>query len=192
LRIKGILSTGCSLSSFLKKIKEKNAFYGNFLSLSKILLIRWPEEINLRFMGYVDKLQQICSLRGMDQATLAQKVGISKSSMSRILSGLQEPKLRLAYDLAQALGVSLDSLINDDLPLESVTKTVPLSEDQLTILNIVERLGYNTAIDRLLAVSNGHATQGNAPVSEAIPTQSQGTRSAVVVGVVASNHKTTG
>ena len=143
-------------------------------------------------MGYVDKLQQICSLRGMDQATLAQKVGISKSSMSRILSGLQEPKLRLAYDLAQALGVSLDSLINDDLPLESVSKTVPLSEDQLTILNIVERLGYNTAIDRLLAVSSGNGHPGTNSGTEISHTPVQGMRPAAVVGVVTTSQKTTG
>lgn len=128
----------------------------------------------------------------MDQATLAQKVGISKSSMSRILSGLQEPKLRLAYDLAQALGVSLDSLINDDLPLESVARTVPLSEDQLTILSIVDRLGYNTAIDRLLAVSNGQGPPTVPANPENIPATAQAIRPpAAVVGVVASSHKST-
>lgn len=113
-------------------------------------------------MGYVDKLHKLCMMRGMDQVTLARRVGISKSSMSRILSGSQEPKLRLAYELAKVLGVTLDSLMNEDLPVSPVARTVPLDEAQLTILNIVDRLGYEESIDRLLAVP-GHPHGGSSP-----------------------------
>src|SRR5437868_1535947 len=66
-------------------------------------------------MGYTEKLQQLCALRGLDQSALAGKLGLSKSSVSRILSGAQEPKLRLAYDLAKVLGVTLDYLVDDSL-----------------------------------------------------------------------------
>ena len=65
---------------------------------------------NLSGMGYSDKLNRLCILRGLDQITLAQKVGISKSSMSRILNGAQEPKLLLAAKLARELGVTLTRL----------------------------------------------------------------------------------
>ena len=34
-------------------------------------------------MGYTDKLQKLCALRGLDQSELAGQVGLSKSSMSR-------------------------------------------------------------------------------------------------------------
>lgn len=115
-------------------------------------------------MGYADKLQQLCLLRGMDQVTLAQKVGVSKSSMSRILNGTQEPKIGLASDLAAALEVPLDYLVNDSAVMQSPVKTMPLTDEQLTILSIVDRLGYEAAIDRLLAVQrttpvNGSTTQ---------------------------------
>ena len=110
-------------------------------------------------MGYADKLQQLCLLRGLDQVTLAQKVGVSKSSMSRILNGTQEPKIRLASDLAVALEVPLDYLVNDSAVLQAPVKTMPLTDDQLTILSIVDRLGYEVAIDRLLAV------QGSVPAN---------------------------
>jgi transcriptional regulator with XRE-family HTH domain len=89
----------------------------------------------------------------MDQITLAQKVGISKSSMSRILNGAQEPKLLLAAKLAYELGVTLDSLVNDSDEIDSLGNIQELTNDQVTILSIVERLGYDVAIDRLLAVS---------------------------------------
>lgn len=109
---------------------------------------------NLCNMGYSDKLNRLCLLRGMDQITLAQKVGISKSSMSRILNGAQEPKLLLAAKLASVLGVTLDFLINDSDDVESAGNVQELTGEQITILSIVERLGYDVAIDRLLAVNS--------------------------------------
>jgi hypothetical protein len=78
--------------------------------------------------------------------------------MSRILSGAQEPKLRLAYDLAKALGVTLDYLVDDSLDPEIVGQLVMVSEDEATILKIVRRLGANAAIDRLLGVSSAGET----------------------------------
>src|SRR3954468_18289956 len=103
-------------------------------------------------MGYADKLQRLCVLRGMDQSGLASKGGLSKSSISRILSGVQEPKLRLAYDLAKALGVTLDYLVDDSPEVDPNAQLVMVTEDELTILKIVRRLSSNVSIDRLLAV----------------------------------------
>lgn len=147
---------------------------------------RSPVHLSLGRMGYADKLQQLCLLRGMDQVTLAQKVGVSKSSMSRILNGTQEPKLRLASDLAEALEVPLDYLVNDSAVLQPPVKTMPLTDEQLTILSIVDRLGYEAAIDRLLAV------QGTGLVKQ--PTQAQNhshPRSVAAVGIRESNGAST-
>ncbi len=135
-------------------------------------------------MGYAEKLQQLCALRGLDQSALAVKVGLSKSSMSRILSGVQEPKLRLAYDLAKALGVTLDYLVDDSPEVDPNAQLVMVTEDELTILKIVRRLSSNVSIDRLLAVpTSGPAApprrvpegQGPpAPPSPAPPGSSEG------------------
>ena len=104
-------------------------------------------------MGYTDKLQRLCALRGLDQSKLASKVKLSKSSISRILSGAQEPKLRLAYDLAKALGVTLDYLVGDSPEVGPNDQLVMLSEDEMMILKIVRRLGSDVAIDRLVNVA---------------------------------------
>src|SRR3954449_3601819 len=106
-------------------------------------------------MGYAEKLQKLCALRGMDQSALASQVGLSKSSISRILSGVQEPKLRLAYDLAKALGVTLDYLVEDAPELGPTQHLVMVSEEEMMILKIVRRLGSNLAIDRLLNAPPG-------------------------------------
>ena len=112
----------------------------------------------LGVMGYAEKLQRLCVLRGMDQTALAERVGLSKSSMSRILGGSQEPKLRLAYDLARALGVTLDYLVDDDLEIDAAGQWVVVTDDEMTVLKLIRRLGTDLAIDRLLGVgpANGH------------------------------------
>ena len=107
-------------------------------------------------MGYTDKLNRLCALRGLDQAALAGQFGLSKSSISRILSGAQEPKLRLAYDLARSLGVTLDYLVDDSMEVDPGEQLVKVSEDEMTILKIVRRIGTDEAIDRLV---NGPAPQ---------------------------------
>ncbi len=104
-------------------------------------------------MGYTDKLQKLCALRGLDQSELASRVGLSKSSISRILSGAQEPKLRLAYDLAKALGVTLDYLVGDAPETGHSDQLVMVSEDEMMIIKIVRELTPNVAIKRLLNVS---------------------------------------
>lgn len=104
-------------------------------------------------MGYTEKLQKLCALRGLDQSELANRVGLSKSSISRILSGAQEPKLRLAYDLANALGVTLDYLVGDSPEASGGDHLVMVSDDELMILKIVKELGPDVSIKRLLNVT---------------------------------------
>ena len=106
-------------------------------------------------MGYSEKLQKLCALRSLDQSTLATRVGLSKSSISRIISGAQEPKLRLAHDLAKALGVTLDYLVEESPELGPAEHLVAVTEEELMVLKIVRRLGANVAIDRLLNVAPG-------------------------------------
>ena len=127
-------------------------------------------------MGYAEKLQQLCALRGLDQSALAVKVGLSKSSMSRILSGVQEPKLRLAYDLAKALGVTLDYLVDDSPEVDPSAQLVMVTEAELTILKIVRRLSSNVSIDRLLAVPapQSAAEPRRAPEGQTPPGSSEG------------------
>lgn len=106
-------------------------------------------------MGYAEKLQKLCVQKGLDQSTLAEAVGLSRSSISRILSGGQEPKLGVAWTLARLVGVPLDYLADEECDDEEPGRGgayVYLSEDELTILKLVRRLGVEASMDRLLAV----------------------------------------
>jgi transcriptional regulator with XRE-family HTH domain len=110
-------------------------------------------------MGYTDKLQKLCALKGLDQAALASKVNLSKSSISRILCGTQEPKLRLAYEIAKVLGVTLDYLADDSPEVDPSDQFVMVTGEELALLNIVRRLGTDVAFDRLLKVHEAAPSQ---------------------------------
>jgi transcriptional regulator with XRE-family HTH domain len=106
-------------------------------------------------MGYAEKMQRVCALKGLDQSSLAESLGLSRSTISRIFSGTQEPKLGMAWGIARALGVSLDFLADDALSADPGGTWTRLTDDELTILKLVRRLGPETAMDRLLAVPGG-------------------------------------
>jgi transcriptional regulator with XRE-family HTH domain len=103
-------------------------------------------------MGYPENLQRLCVQKGFDQALLAEHLGVSRSSISRILSGVREPKLGLAARLARLLGTSLDAMVDESAELAPGDRLVALSDDELAVLKLVRRLGTEEAIDRLLAV----------------------------------------
>lgn len=103
-------------------------------------------------MGYPENLQKICEQKGLGQAELAAGLGLSRSTLSRILRGVQEPKLTLAYELAKALGVSLDTLVEGGGAPGESPRSVILDDDEWTVLRIVRRLGTEAALDRLLGI----------------------------------------
>lgn len=133
-------------------------------------------------MGYAEKLQKLCTLRGYDQSTLAEKIGMSKSTMSRILSGVQEPKIKLAYELAKVLGVTLDYLVDDEMQFDPTGHLVHVTDDEMSILRIVRRLGYDEALGRLVNVPTSPPGASSPP-----PAAGFGGSSAVV-GTGVSGH----
>jgi transcriptional regulator with XRE-family HTH domain len=147
-----------SAKALLHTLNDDNAFHAR----SRITRTRvaipgriFDFFLMMGIMGYSEKLQKLCAMRNLDQSTLATKVGLSKSSISRILSGVQEPKLRLAYDLARALGVTLDYLVDDSPEMGPAQHLLMVTDEEMMILKIVRRLGANVAIDRLLNVPPG-------------------------------------
>lgn len=74
--------------------------------------------------SFASRLRDALSARNMTQAELAQKSGISKSSISRYLSGAWKGKQDSVYALAKALDVSESWLMGYDVPMDRVDLSV--------------------------------------------------------------------
>lgn len=65
-----------------------------------------------------ERLKKCIELRGLKQADLVKKTGISKGALSSYISGRYSPKKSNLYLLAKALDVNEDWLMGADLPIE--------------------------------------------------------------------------
>ena len=73
--------------------------------------------------------------------------------------------MSLAYELAKALGVTLDYLADETLDAGPTDQLLMVTDDELTILKMTRRLGTNVALDRLLNVGTGRGVNGEAGLS---------------------------
>jgi len=73
------------------------------------------DDPNARISAALDevgpRLRRLRSLRSTSLADLAERTGISKSTLSRLETGQRKPSLELLLPLAQAYGVPLDELV---------------------------------------------------------------------------------
>ena len=74
--------------------------------------------------SFASRLREALSVRNMTQAELANKSGISKSSISRYLSGAWKGKQDSVYALAKALDVSESWLMGYDVLMDRVDLSV--------------------------------------------------------------------
>lgn len=76
---------------------------------------------------FADRLQTLLEQRGMTQADLSRKCGLSRATLSRYLKGQFEAKQDSIYKIARATGVSEAWLMGADVPMErpSSSTTIP-------------------------------------------------------------------
>lgn len=87
-------------------------------------------------MALKEKLRELLDLRGMKQAELAEKAELSEAIVSNYLSGKREPKGTTCAKLAQALGVTVDELLETGLtPDRQLTFEQRQFIDELTALD---------------------------------------------------------
>ena len=56
------------------------------------------------------KIRELRAARGMDQAQLAQLVGVRRETIGRLEKGLYNPSLKLAMDIAHVFGLTVEDV----------------------------------------------------------------------------------
>ncbi len=79
------------------------------------------------------KLKQIRTSRGLTQQRLADKLGITKSTISAYENSSKYPSLEILYNLAIILNVSTDYLLG--LSNDKDFNIAPLTDEQIELIN---------------------------------------------------------
>jgi transcriptional regulator with XRE-family HTH domain len=70
-------------------------------------------------------LRRICAKKGITQGVLAERTGLARITINRFLQGKTQPQLDEAQEIAEAIGVSLNRLLDEppapapEIPWES-------------------------------------------------------------------------
>lgn len=96
---------------------------------------------------FPERLNRLMQDRGMKQADLCRKSGISTSLMSNYFTGKASPKISKATAIADALGVSLDEL-------SGISDITPDAIDKPALTDLERRLltafrGLNSSVQKL-------------------------------------------
>jgi transcriptional regulator with XRE-family HTH domain len=97
-------------------------------------------------VGFAENLGELRRERGLTQAALADRVGVTSNQLSRYELGLSEPSLAALRQLAVALSVSLDDLVfgtdgrgGDDALRLAFESTIVLDEGERdTVVALLE------------------------------------------------------
>ncbi len=75
-------------------------------------------------MGWKEKVTELMKQRGITQKQLSQLSGITESSISRYLHSNQRPRMDIVVNIARALQVQTDYLLDDDEKSESAYSSI--------------------------------------------------------------------
>jgi transcriptional regulator with XRE-family HTH domain len=78
---------------------------------SPLLCVTLSEELDATLLQVGPRLREVRAHRGWTLTSVAERTGISKSTLSRLESGQRRPSLELLLPLAQAYRVPLDDLV---------------------------------------------------------------------------------
>ena len=99
------------------------------------------------------RIQEGMKLRGLKQADLVEKTGISKGALSSYISGRYVPKQNNTFLIAKALNVNEAWLMGADVPMERIDTTAEnQTRDQKELNEIYIQLSSNNR-ERVLTYS---------------------------------------
>lgn len=97
-----------------------------------------------RMEKLTDRIRWAMKARGLNQKTLALRVRVNVNTVTRWMNREYVPKTEVLFNIAKALNVSMDWLVDDDAPDDpSLYRTVVLSTKERQILRVIQQGNYS-------------------------------------------------
>lgn len=95
----------------------------------------WHQEPNVKFN---DKLVQLRKRKGLSQEEFSYEMGVSRQSVFKWESGENTPDIEKIKRIAKFYNISLDLLLNDELPLEDDHRPAPVHVEEKSLPKSVD------------------------------------------------------
>lgn len=106
-------------------------------------------------MTFTDKLNLLADKQGWKGAELARRTGVTKTTAGYWLNGTRKPFSDPLLKIAREFGVTVDSLVDDQLELQESPSVDPLVAPDATlaaIQTIIAEIGPKAALRRLIGM----------------------------------------
>jgi len=111
------------------------------------------------FIAFGDRLRQIRKEMGLSQEEFAKKLGTSKQVLSRYETNQRAPKITLAREYAEKLGVTLDYMLGDTAEEALFSELCPKTQDKpfyKIFIDITAKMGLDIpGIVRVTGLTDG-------------------------------------
>lgn len=107
----------------------------------------YKEALSKRFG---DRVQELMDQKGLSQAELGRRAGMSRSVINNLLRGIRNPSLLTALTVARALSVSLDELTSGNV--------LDMTDTQEAV-NKVFKIDFLDQLGKLLSSSDYYSNQ---------------------------------
>lgn len=112
-----------------------------------------------KYIAFGDRLREIRKELGMSQEEFAKKLGTSKQVLSRYETNQRAPKITLARDYAEKLGVSLDYMLGDTAEEAAFYELCPKTKDKpfyKIFIDVTAKMGLDIpGIVRVTGLTDG-------------------------------------
>jgi transcriptional regulator with XRE-family HTH domain len=112
-----------------------------------------------QFIAFGDRLRQIRKEMGLSQEEFAKKLGTSKQVLSRYETNQRAPKITLASEYAEKVGVTLDYMLGDTAEETAFYDLCPKTKDKpfyKIFIDVTEKMGLDIpGIVRITGLTDG-------------------------------------
>jgi DNA-binding XRE family transcriptional regulator len=122
-------------------------------------------------MEFNKKLDLACTSRDLSRNGILealshtgnQRLAVSKATVGRWFTGQSEPSVSQAIFVARLLGMSVESLFDEEHEIEGagISGATMLTDQERTVIALARHMGIATALDRLAHISRGLSSPGS-------------------------------
>jgi len=126
----------------------------------------------MRNMNFSERLKSEREKKGWSQTDLAEKIHVSRQSVSKWETGKNYPSIEVIIDLSDLFGITIDELLrsDEDLKEKVIQDSKQLAYPKWKVLfDSIFLLGFFLLVSKLIIIASNHFVGTNIFILEGLP-----------------------